>query len=236
MRRFLSLLLVLGLALSVTACGGKKRPSLAAREGEGHESENEGRRGGRGEERAEEPEAPRPEGPIKINEVTADELAAYKIAGVGQATAENIIAYRDENGPFRSFEDLDKAPRVGPSMLEKFKAAGIDFGAAAAAVVAETVPAAGVPQAATAAAGGAPATGAAPAGGSAPAPVAGAKVNVNRAGIEELCTLKRIGPALAQRIIDYRTANGPFKSLEDLDKVSGIGPALLEGVRDQVTF
>lgn len=49
------------------------------------------------------------------------------------------------------------------------------------------------------------------------------KVNINTATSEMLQTLKGIGPSMAQKIIDDRTANGPYKTIEDLKRVSGIG-------------
>jgi competence protein ComEA len=60
-------------------------------------------------------------------------------------------------------------------------------------------------------------------------------VNVNTASATELETLSGIGEVLAATIIEYRTQNGPFVSVEDLMDVSGIGPATLDEIRDQVT-
>jgi len=60
------------------------------------------------------------------------------------------------------------------------------------------------------------------------------KINLNTATLEELDSLPGIGPALAQRIIEYRETSGPFQNADDLLKVKGIGQSLLEKIRDQV--
>lgn len=62
------------------------------------------------------------------------------------------------------------------------------------------------------------------------------KVNINKAGLEELKTLPGIGPVMAQNIIDYRENNGPFKKLEDIKNVSGIGEKKFEQIRDKISI
>lgn len=63
----------------------------------------------------------------------------------------------------------------------------------------------------------------------------GFPIDVNRASEADLTALRGIGPALARRIVAYREANGPFRSVEELVQVKGIGAAKLEGFRDQAT-
>ena len=61
------------------------------------------------------------------------------------------------------------------------------------------------------------------------------KIDINRAEPWLLEALPGIGEVLAQRIVDYRSENGPFKRIEDLLKVSGIGPATFEKIKDYIT-
>ncbi|MBQ6297287.1 MAG: helix-hairpin-helix domain-containing protein [Selenomonadaceae bacterium] len=60
-------------------------------------------------------------------------------------------------------------------------------------------------------------------------------VNINTADAERLATLKGIGPALAQRIIDYREQNGNFKSIDELKNVRGIGQKKFDAFKDKIT-
>lgn len=61
------------------------------------------------------------------------------------------------------------------------------------------------------------------------------RINVNTAGASELQSLPGIGPALSQRIIDYRTRNGPYSTLDDLAGVRGISSRMVEELRDLAT-
>jgi competence protein ComEA len=61
------------------------------------------------------------------------------------------------------------------------------------------------------------------------------KIDINRAETWLLEALPGIGEALAQRIVDYRSEHGPFKTIEDLLKVSGIGEGTLDEINDYIT-
>ena len=62
-----------------------------------------------------------------------------------------------------------------------------------------------------------------------------AAVNLNTASKDELVALPGIGPAKAQAIIDYRTQNGPFRSVDEVRKVRGIGEKLFQQLRPELT-
>jgi len=71
---------------------------------------------------------------------------------------------------------------------------------------------------------------------SAAAPAAaGALININSASVSELDVLDGVGPATAQKIVDYRTANGGFKSIDEIKNVSGIGDAKFAAMKDSIT-
>ncbi len=56
----------------------------------------------------------------------------------------------------------------------------------------------------------------------------GGKVNINTASVEELTQLEKVGPKTAENIVAYRDANGPFKTVDDLKNVKGVGDKILE--------
>ena len=70
-----------------------------------------------------------------------------------------------------------------------------------------------------------------PGGGAAP----GALININTASLEELDSLDGVGPSTAQKIIDYRTENGGFKTIDEIKEVPGIGDAKFAAMKDAIT-
>jgi competence protein ComEA len=74
-----------------------------------------------------------------------------------------------------------------------------------------------------------------PAAGAAPGAGEEKAVNINTAGVEELMTLPGIGKAYAERIVEYRQKNGPFKKVEDLLNVRGIGDKTFDRIKTRLT-
>lgn len=144
--------------------------------------------------------------PVDLNTASAAELEA--LSGIGPALAQRILDYRAEAGPFARPEDLQNVRGIGPRTLASL----LPF-----IVAGDGAPAAPEPAAAE------------------PVATASGRINLNTATVEELDALHGIGPALALRIVESRDREGPFRSVEEVTRVRGIGPAKLEGFRDQVT-
>jgi len=64
----------------------------------------------------------------------------------------------------------------------------------------------------------------------------GERIDLDRADVTEITRLPRIGPALAQRLVDWRAQHGPFGGLARLDSVPGVGPSLLDAIRPFASF
>jgi competence protein ComEA len=170
---------------------------------------------------------------IDLNRAAAGDLAA--IPGMGPALAQRIVDYRQAHGPFQQVEDLRFVTGVGPVNLQKLRPY-LGLGGP------EPMPPPGWKAPATT---GPPLTGyhlesqegRLPGGKSGIGPKTPAGViDPNRASQTDLETLPGIGPVLARRIIDYRRVHGPYRTVADLRKVSGIGRKKLEKMRPYLTI
>ena len=144
-----------------------------------------------------------------VNINTADASALTQFNGVGPSTAQKIIDYRTANGDFASCDALTNVKGIGPATLEKIKPDCI--------VADGETPTAVAPAAASGSTGGA------------------GSININTADASALTKFNGVGPSTAQKIIDYRTANGDFASCDALTNVKGIGPATLEKIKPDCT-
>jgi competence protein ComEA len=169
--------------------------------------------------------------PIDLNRATAEDLDA--LPGLGPALAKRIVEYRQAHGPFKKIEDLREVSGVGPQNLEKLKpylglGSPEDSGPPdwkAPMTTGESVSGYHLESQEGRLPGSKSGTGPKPPGG---------VIDLNLASKADLETLPGIGPVLAQRIIDYRRAHGPYKKVADLRKVSGIGRKKLEKLRPYV--
>jgi competence protein ComEA len=159
---------------------------------------------------------------------SADQSALESLPGIGEKTAQAILAYREEHGPFHNLDELDAVKGIGPATIEKLRdqvsfgttAASTSDTATSAAAPATTLPSA----AATTSTESAPAATVASAG-------AGCPVNINTADATGLDVLPGVGEAKAADILAYRQANGPFSSCDGLDAVKGFGSATIDKLR-----
>jgi len=161
--------------------------------------------------------------PNRIGEEDFDRLP-----GIGPATARSLVADRDENGGFMVPGDLLRVPGIGPAKLQRMEPF-LDFSKGIPIELSRRPDRggglkAGAPRADTVRREG-------------PHGFSGGrirKVDLNRASAEELQALPGIGPSLADRIIASRREAGAFRKPEDLLRVQGIGPVVLEQVRGLV--
>ncbi len=178
---------------------------------------------------------------LDLNRACPAELA--QVPGIGPGLAEQITRHRERHGGFRSVEELRQVKGIGPATFEKVRvhfrveppgAPAPDGPLALNPMPTSPVGPSVVP----------PPAAAPPALTRPPAdrPAATRKLqagdpplNVNTASPEELQRLPGVGPALARNIAAAR-AEGPLRSLADLDRVKGIGPKTLEKLRPFVTF
>lgn len=184
-----------------------------------------------------------PNGRIDLNTATLEVLDT--LPGIGMSRAQAILELRAQRGGFRTVEELDDVPGIGPAAMVKLR----DLVTVASAPAPRPMPTVAPRNAFEAV----PVSGtvpplpshppmpaqalnshAAPAG--TPAPATGRSsrpaeysgpVNINTASLAQLETLRYVGPKLAERIILYRQRFGPFRTPQELEKVQGIGKRIL---------
>lgn len=175
-------------------------------------------------ERAERRRAPLAPGErIDPNTAGTDELD--RLPKVGPALAARIVEWRQAHGPFRTLADLDSVPGVGPALLRDAaphlalapapaaRGERDSFQPAASVADWDRSPQKDVTHG---------------------PPAASSPVDVNTATAAELAALPGIGPALARRVVEWRAAHGPFRGVDALNDVPGIGPATVERLRPLV--
>lgn len=181
--------------------------------------------------------------PVQIDIRTASKEELILLPGIGEKRAQDIIDYRNLYG-FKSTDDLLQIKGIGEKTLAKMLPSLLIFGNPE--FTPEKLPASGqnTSQIAISDKGkntdktstNQKATDSKKKTSSASVPKSQLTniVNINTAGIEELCTLPGIGEVKAQAIIDYRNQNGKFNAVDDILNVKGIGPKTLEKIRSRI--
>jgi competence protein ComEA len=165
---------------------------------------------------------------IDINH--GDRAELLQVSGVGNSLADRIEAHRREHGDFQSVDQLIEVRGIGPATLERLRpwvGVGGDEPTAA------TNPVLAKPKTTSAArkketAGSGPATPSKKTAG------LSQPIDINQASLEELQRLPGVGPVMSQRIVEERR-KAPFKSVDDLRRVKGIGQKTLEKLRPFIT-
>jgi competence protein ComEA len=176
----------------------------------------------------------------RVDVNSADLETLETLPGVGSATAKRIVSGR----PFNSLSDLEKVKGLSKAKVDQLKDK-VTFGPMASPkssqAKSKTTSSSNVGGAS--AEGGGTVTGAgsehaAKSGSTSAASVdklaPGQQLNINTASASELEKLPGIGPTKAQAIVDYRTQNGNFKSIEDIEKVKGIKSGVFSKVKDYI--
>lgn len=158
---------------------------------------------------------------VDVNNAPWPELA--QLPQVGEELARRIVLHRDEHGPFAQLEDLQEVEGIGERRFERLRPYLLE--------IAVKDPRINEPERGTIRQMAPREEGPTAAEYGEPLPPDDERIDLNRATAAELDTLHGIGPALAERIIASREADGPFRSVEDLDRVSGIGEKTVEKLR-----
>ena len=142
---------------------------------------------------------------------TANAATLQRVLGIGPVKAQAITDYRNQHGLFRSLDELTRVRGIGPATLETFRRAGFCVSTPTSA------------------------SGSADSQSNAQSddldPTDNICENINTASVATFQRVSGIGPVKAQAITDYRNQHGPFRSLDELTRVRGIGPVTLESFR-----
>jgi competence protein ComEA len=165
------------------------------------------------------------DGRLDLNTATQSDLDMLPM--IGKTRAQAILDYRKQNGDFPTVESLGNVPGIGEKTLERLSPSV--FVRSPAPQKSDPTPSIPIPSQVSGPRGPTPIPATNPSTSAEPG-----MIDLNTATALELESLDRIGPVLAQRIVDSRTQNGPFRSVNDLLRVRGIGPKTLERNIDRI--